>query len=181
MKEVSERGLFLWRRTHTSLSFSPNWNWCVHLQRKRPLPKEQTQTSYGVATISRLLKSIGLFGEYRSLLQVSFAKETYNFKEPANRSHPIELLQSPLAAKLATYTDCRAEFREFVLMAIFLSALRRRLSTRVCDRVTYVGDNPQSRHTHIYIHVCVYVCIYIYKYVCIYIYVYMNTHMCVQP
>ena len=39
--------------------------------------------------ISRLLKIIGLFGEYRSLLQGSFAKETYHFKEPTNRSHPI--------------------------------------------------------------------------------------------
>jgi len=29
---------------------------------------------------------IRLFGEYRSLLQGSFAKEAYNFKEPTNRS-----------------------------------------------------------------------------------------------
>ena len=42
--------------------------------------------TYGVATISRLLKFIGLF--YR-ILQGSFAKETYKFKEPTNRSHPI--------------------------------------------------------------------------------------------
>jgi len=44
---------------------------------------------YGVATISRLLKIIGLFCRISSLLQGSFAKETYNFKEPTNRSHPI--------------------------------------------------------------------------------------------
>jgi len=44
---------------------------------------------YGVATISRLLKFIGLFCKISSLLKGSFAKETYNFKEPANRSHPI--------------------------------------------------------------------------------------------
>ena len=44
---------------------------------------------YGVATISRLLKIIGLFCRIASLLQGSFAKETYNFKEPTNRSHPI--------------------------------------------------------------------------------------------
>jgi len=43
----------------------------------------------GVATNSRLLKIIGLFAEYRSLLKGSFAKESYNFKEPTNRSHPI--------------------------------------------------------------------------------------------
>jgi len=44
---------------------------------------------YGVATISRLLKIIGLFCRISSLLQGSFTKETYNFKEPTNRSHPI--------------------------------------------------------------------------------------------
>ena len=37
---------------------------------------------YGVATISRLHQITGLFADYRSLLQGSFAKETYNFKEP---------------------------------------------------------------------------------------------------
>ena len=40
-------------------------------------------------TISRLLKIIGLFCRISSLLQGSFATETYNFKEPTNRSHPI--------------------------------------------------------------------------------------------
>ena len=43
---------------------------------------------YGVATISRLLKIIGLFCRISSLWYVSFAKETYNFKELTNRSHP---------------------------------------------------------------------------------------------
>jgi len=46
---------------------------------------------YGVATISRLLKIIGLFGRISSLLYGSFAKETHNFKEPTNRSHPTTL------------------------------------------------------------------------------------------
>jgi len=44
---------------------------------------------YRVATISRLLKIIGLFCRISSLLQGSFAKETYDFKEPTNRGHPI--------------------------------------------------------------------------------------------
>ena len=43
---------------------------------------------YGVATISRLLKIIGLSCRISSLLQGSYTKETYNFKEPTNRSHP---------------------------------------------------------------------------------------------
>jgi len=35
------------------------------------------------------LSMIGLFWRISSVLQGSFAKETYNFKEPTNRSHPI--------------------------------------------------------------------------------------------
>jgi len=50
--------------------------------------------TYGVATISRLLRIMGLFCRIQSLLQGSFAKETYNFKEPTNRSHPIFMYMS---------------------------------------------------------------------------------------
>jgi len=45
--------------------------------------------SDGVATTCKLLKIIGLFCRISSLLNGSFAKETYNFKEPTNRSRPI--------------------------------------------------------------------------------------------
>ena len=41
----------------------------------------------------RLLKMIGLFCRISSLLQGSFAKETCNFKEPTNRSHPIYVFE----------------------------------------------------------------------------------------
>jgi len=47
------------------------------------------KASYGVATISRLLQIIGLVGRIHSLLKGSFAKETYNFKEPTHDSQPI--------------------------------------------------------------------------------------------
>jgi len=47
---------------------------------------------YGVATISRLLKIIGLFCRISFLLSGSFAKETYNFKEPTSHSHPISFV-----------------------------------------------------------------------------------------
>jgi len=56
-----------------------------------------------VAAISRLLKIIGLFCRIWSLLQGSFAKEIYHFKEPTNRSHPI-------AARLTVQNDCRTDF-----------------------------------------------------------------------
>ena len=44
---------------------------------------------HGVATISRLLQITRLFCRISSLLQGSFAKETYSFKEPTHRCHPI--------------------------------------------------------------------------------------------
>jgi len=49
---------------------------------------KRPSTGYGVASISRLLKIIGVFCNRSILLQGSFAKETYNFKEPTHRSHP---------------------------------------------------------------------------------------------
>ena len=51
---------------------------------------------YGVATVSRLLKMIGLFCRISSLLQDSFAKETYDFQEPTDRSHPISVFMKHL-------------------------------------------------------------------------------------
>ena len=44
---------------------------------------------HGVATTSRLLKIIGLFCRISSPLEGSFAKETYNFMDPTNWSHPL--------------------------------------------------------------------------------------------
>ena len=46
----------------------------------------------GVATICRLLKIIGLFCRIQSLLQGSFVKETYSYKEPTNPSHPMWIM-----------------------------------------------------------------------------------------
>jgi len=48
-----------------------------------------TWTWYGVAMICRLFQNIGLFWGISSLLQGSFAKETYIFREPTHRSRPI--------------------------------------------------------------------------------------------
>ena len=43
----------------------------------------------GVATTSRLLKIIGLFCKRALSKRRYSAKETYDFKEPTNRSHPM--------------------------------------------------------------------------------------------
>jgi len=44
---------------------------------------------YGVATISRLLKIIGLFCKRAQSKRLESAKETCNFQAPAHHSHPI--------------------------------------------------------------------------------------------
>jgi len=49
---------------------------------------------YGEATISRLLKIVDLFCRKSSFWEGSFAKETYNCKEPTNRSHRIHMFKS---------------------------------------------------------------------------------------
>jgi len=49
---------------------------------------------YGVATISRLLKMIGLFCKRAQEKRRYSAKETYDCKEPTNRSHPIAIDKS---------------------------------------------------------------------------------------
>jgi len=54
--------------------------------------------SYGVATISRLLKIVDLFCRISSLLQVSFAKETYNLKEPTKRMMSMMSIASMIAS-----------------------------------------------------------------------------------
>ena len=45
--------------------------------------------NYGVATISRMLKNIGLFCKRDLQKRPIFCKETYIFKHPTHRSRPI--------------------------------------------------------------------------------------------
>ena len=51
----------------------------------------RSQSSYGMASSSRLLKIISLFCKRDLRKRPYSAKETYHFKEPTNRSHPIDL------------------------------------------------------------------------------------------
>jgi len=72
--------------------------WCHAWNRKVPVSKILCHTyewvlshiyTYGVATVSRINKIKGLFCRISSLLQASFAKETYNLIDPTNCIHPI--------------------------------------------------------------------------------------------
>jgi len=57
---------------------------------------------YGVATISRLLKITGLFCKRALSKRRYSAKETYRFKEPTNRSHPIHTFEDTSPSQFAT-------------------------------------------------------------------------------
>jgi len=66
-----------------------------------------TAYTYGMPTIRRLLKITGLFCKRDLKKRQYSAKETYNFKEPTNRNHPIVWVcpvsaVSPIAAHQTT-------------------------------------------------------------------------------
>ena len=48
-----------------------------------------TVSTYGVATVSRIEKIVGLFCRILSLLLGSFVIETYNLIDATHQSHPI--------------------------------------------------------------------------------------------
>jgi len=76
---------------------------------------ERARERYGVATISRLLKIIGLFCRMSSLLWGSFAKKTHNFKDPTHRSHPISTeraRESACACACVCACDVRVRHRK---------------------------------------------------------------------
>ena len=54
--------------------------------------------NYGVASTSRLLQIRSLFRKRALWKRGFFAKETYNFKEPTNRSHPISSIWIQLSS-----------------------------------------------------------------------------------
>jgi len=90
--------------------------------------------AYGVATMSRRLKITGLFCRLSSLLQGSFAKETYNFKEPTNRNHPVYILAFVWESHLNVYMYirvCVREARERVCIHAYVSTPTY---ARVCVR-----------------------------------------------
>jgi len=146
---------------------------------------------YGVATVSRLLKNTGLFCRISSLLLGSFAKETYNFKEPSNHSHPITPFYT-----LRVHDTCKnfryllqkePNKRDDILQKrpIFLRSL---LPILHLTCTWHVYTTQVSPIVHIYVYMT---CIYIYDihvvytYMCIYdIHVYTTymsyIHICAQ-
>jgi len=62
---------------------------CVHMCVCVRLCESASHCAYGLATIRRLLKITGFFCKRALLKRLYSEKETYDFKEPTNRSHPM--------------------------------------------------------------------------------------------
>ena len=125
--------------------------------------------SYGVATISRLLKIEGVCGKRDLQKRLYSAKETHNFKEPTHRSHPI-------------WMACK-----FKIIGAYWH-----VPTRIHAHIYYTSIIQKTRsnahvHTHIFIirkhkHTCTYTHMYVKSvYICIYMYVYtyIHEHICI--
>jgi len=102
---------------------------------------------------------IGLFDRIQSLLQGSFAKETYNFKEPTNRSHLIQIYRShyyvffPFLCLLSYWKFCaswtcklfyRALFAEYRLF--YRALLQKR---RIIFRSLIIVATPYRSHCYV--------------------------------
>jgi len=118
---------------------------------------------YGVATISRLLKIIGLFCKRDINKRLYSTKETYNFKEPTNRSHPIPWnltlhlqRQQPhktqaLATKVAKLWEQARTCRTFPPRSQTCCWKHRHTDTNVFFKKTH-RHTPTDTHTHTHTH-----------------------------
>jgi len=74
---------------HVHDSDMSSQTWLTHMRNMSDLCVRRVFFLYGMATVSRIDEIIGLFCRISSLLKVSFVKETYNFIDATNQSHPI--------------------------------------------------------------------------------------------
>ena len=82
--------------THINESFHTCRWVTTHVCMRHVTHINESWYTYGVATVSRINKIVGLFCRIWSLLYASFAKEPYNLIDPTNQSHPIWMSQVAL-------------------------------------------------------------------------------------
>ena len=111
---------------------------CPTLTTSTRLPALVLLTMYGVDTISRLLKIIGLFCERALWKRLYSAKETWTFKEPTNRSHPIAWSLLVLYVYLCMYTYLSIYLYKYYIYVFFyyLHKTGQRLTRWQCSLVT---------------------------------------------
>ena len=110
-----------------------------------------TRNAYGVATINRLLKIIDLFCK-RALQKRRYStKETYIFKEPTNRSHPIAPACAIKSISSSIYTHIYIYIYMYVHLSIHIN------NTYIMSQTHHIFFNI---HTHIFIYICIYIYIF---------------------
>jgi len=146
---------------------------------------------YGVATIGRLLKMIGLFCQRALEKRRYSAKETYNFKEPTNHSHPIcgclyiyslNVLPSlsnvsHICFQICAFTSIFCQYTPFVGGC---------LKYQICGCV-YIYSLNVLPSLAVVSHICFQICVFMFTNMCVYIVYSVNalpslavvSHVCV--
>ena len=101
--------------------------WCVCLRVSAYVSLSLCAYEYGVATMSRLLKIIGLFCKRALYKRLYSAKEIHHFKGPTHRSHPI-LSSSTLLCALGVPRAAHGYLVQS-LCCVHLKAARKMLCT----------------------------------------------------
>jgi len=132
-----------------------------------------------VATISRLLKIIGLFCKRAVQKRLYSAEETYNLKEPTNRSHPIRVLYTHITKTHYAYEFYIHMLQKLITQMIYINTCVTYMNTYVAYIVIhyayecYIHTSPQlitqMTYTNAYV---LYINAYV-TYIVIYIYIYI--------
>jgi len=174
---------------------------CIHMSSITTCKITYEVAVYVVAATSRLHKIIGLFCRIQSLLQGSFAKETYNFKEPINRSHPISRsanwrlpwLSLQRSTYICVYICMHTPICEYahLYMYIYINTYTRNsaIENLYIKYIALAGAVSRAARTryfrechcggHMHIHACMYTFFYIHMrvythivlFICIFVYV----------
>ena len=123
----------------------------THTHTHQYLNIQYSTVRYGVATVSRIDKIIGLFSRIASLLQVSFAKETYYFIDPTNCSHPIvsgwdKKASYIYALHICTYTHNHTQ------QYLNMCNIQECGSLGVGKESFYIYDHSRPTYIHIHTH-----------------------------
>jgi len=127
----------------------------VWMSHESPAPFAVLVSKYGVATVCRIDKVTGLFCRISSLLQGSFAKETYDLIDPTNQSHPIRHIThtSHIRMKWVMSHTCIQTHHTHITHTSHIHHTYIRNETRVTDTShthhTYITHTSPIHHTYI--------------------------------
>ena len=127
-------------------------------EREREREKEREKERYGVATICRLLQIISFFCKRALLKRRYSARETDNFKEPTNRSHPIRIYTCICIVQgidVPTYA-CGVATISRLLKIIDLFCKRTLQKRLYSAKETYNFKEPTHVVQGIVVHTCAY-------------------------